>query len=306
MVCPSEQEGSKAASEKSVAEILAALQPKMETITRGSFKSHGMYGCALRASLAKAFEFASLSNQEEPLAHGFFITATLRGICEDLIVFSFLEQFSSVEKNKVMSLLTRINITEALEAQKVFFEENRPWQPVVKPNIGQESDTSLQLRALSKKAGWEGKRPWPSVWFMAKYSGLDAIYKYLYSATSKWVHFSPHILLRMGWGGEQESLESIGDHTEWAFTAMNFQNYYKEFNEIYSIFLLLKLLRGPARRLLPLKAVENLSELESSLTKPLRWPELVTYEELNLRGPNPLLRFALKFAHESKLGESSS
>tara|TARA_B100001540_G_scaffold12936_1_gene11383 strand:- start:5672 stop:6598 length:927 start_codon:yes stop_codon:yes gene_type:complete len=285
----------------SIPVLLEQLHPQILTATRGSIDVDGIYGCALKASVAKSFEFAAFSNQDPAPLHGFFITSSLRGICEDLIAFSFLDALDPDDRNKALILLMDANVSEGLEAQSNFFEEFRPWQPVVQPPKTPVSDPSVELRKLSRKLGWNGKNSWPSTWFMAKKSGLQFLYSYLYSATSKWVHFSPHILLRMGWGGDGKDRESLGSHTEWEFTTKNFSDYYKEFNQIYSVMLLLKLLRGPAMILFSDELMEIIDQLEDILDKPLRWPELVTYEELNIEGPGVVHRLALQFIHEKKL-----
>lgn len=223
-----------------------------------------------------------------------------------MIVFSFLEALDVDDQNKALKLLMNLNISEGLAAQKYFFEELRPWQPVVKPPKSPISDPMIELRKLSKKLGWSGKQSWPSIWFMAKNAGLESLYTYLYSATSKWVHFSPQILLRMGWGGDSKDRESLGDHTEWEFTTKNFSDYYKEFNQIYSVMLLLKLLRGPAIQLVSQEVRIVLDQLEEGLNRPIRWPEIVTYEELNIESPSAFIRIALQVAHEIKQDESES
>jgi hypothetical protein len=97
---------------------------------------------------------------------------------------------------------------------------------------------------------------------MAKSANLHALYSYLYSTASKWVHFSPQILLRMGWGGAKDD---VGDHTERTFTAANFSQYYVEFNKTYSLLLLLRLLRGPAATLIPQAAQKVVAALENRL-----------------------------------------
>jgi hypothetical protein len=130
---------------------------------------------------------------------------------------------------------------------------------------------------------------------MAKASSLAPLYSYIYAATSKWVHFSPHILLRMGWGGTSDD---VGDDTEWSFTTSNFGQYYTEFNQVYALMLLLHLVRGPAANIIPSDAASTVEALQSHLDNPLRWPEDVTFEEMNLKGPGSLHRILLRAAHE--------
>lgn len=101
----------------------------------------------------------------------------------------------------------------------------------------------------------------------------------------------------MGWGS---SKSDVGVHTEWTFTTANFSQYYVEFNQIYSLLLLLRLLRGPAVTLLPNIAQEVVTALENHLNEAIRWPEAVTFEELNLESPGSIIRILLRAAHDTK------
>lgn len=279
--------------------LLDELQPIVGEIAKATIGEVGIFGCALRASVAKSYEFTSLVFQEQPPVQGFFITATLRGICEDLIAFTFLEGLEPEQRNKALSLLMRLNLAESVRAQSEFFADMRPWQPVVQPSKN-NSDFEKELRALSAKLGWKGRQAWPSVWHMAKAASLEPLYTYLYSATSKWVHFSPQVLLRMGWGGD--TLNELGDHTKWTFTTANFTKYYVYFNQTYALMLFLQLLRGPASPLFPDSAQRIVSALQLQLDEPLRWPEAVTFEELNLQGPKEVMRVLYRSMHDVMVG----
>lgn len=292
---------SDSADKVSALPILNELSIVVDQLARATIKDKGIFGCALRACVAKSFEFTLLAHQDPPPPHGFFITATLRGICEDLIAFSFLNDLAAADRVEALQLLMSANIAEGVSAQSAFFTAMRPWQPVVQPPKVKK-DTDQKLRALSAKLGWSGRKAWPSVWHMAKATSLHELYNYLYSATSKWVHFSPQILLRMGWGGTPED---VGGHTEWVFSTKHFSLYYVEFNRIYSLFLLVRLFRGPATSLLPNDAARLIDALEGVLDETLRWPEAVTYEELNIDGPKSFMRILLRAAHEAKKGAAS-
>lgn len=276
---------------------LEQLRAIVDEIGTASIDDVSMYGCVLRAAVVKAFEFALLSTSEEPPPHSFFLTSTLRGICEDLIVLTFISDLSPEDRSEALNLLMAANLNDGITSQAEFFSELRPWQPVLKPRNESDETNTQELRELAKKLGWNGKQPWPSVWYMAKAEGLEAFYRYLYSATSKWVHFSPQVLLRMGWGGSKDDL---GSHTKWKFTTSHFVRYYTEFNRVYSLLLLFRLMRGPAAHIIPAEAAAPLDGLKQYLDEMLRWPEAVTFEELNLEGPNPIMRIALRMVHESK------
>src|SRR6266513_816234 len=61
----------------------------------------------LRASLAKSFEFCLEAYKYRTNHIAFFLVPSLRSICEDLIVLSYLAKMSSVDRNELVSLLFR-------------------------------------------------------------------------------------------------------------------------------------------------------------------------------------------------------
>ena len=272
-------------SQPTVQSLLDELRPILSGVTKASIHGVGIHSCALRASVAKSFEFAVLVHRDPSLDHGFFITSTLRGICEDLIVLSFLAPLSPGDRDEAVSLLMAKHVAEGIAAQSAFFKSIRPWQPVLQPPPETSQDTETRLRTLANRLGWTGRPPWPTVWFMAKKSSLAPLYSYIYAATSKWVHFSPHILLRMGWGGTSDG--------DMVFNPSNFAQYYSEFNQVYALMLLLHLVRGPAACIIPSDAASSISALQSHLDSRPRWPEDVTFEEMNQNGPG-----LLRAAHE--------
>jgi hypothetical protein len=271
-------------------EALAKFARWKERISRASIADVGMHGILLRAAAVKSWEFASFTHRTPAPPNGFYLTATLRGICEDLIVLSFLETLGADDRRAAIGLLSQKDLVEALGAQAAFFKEERPWQPVLAANAAANDTGEKKLRQLSRSFGWTGRPAWPSVWYMAKATSLTPLYSYLYSATSRWVHFSPQILMRMGWGS---SPEKPSDQTTWRFTTKNFSEYYSEFNRVYSAYLFLRLLRGPLGGLRDPKMDALLDSLEGDLSEVIRWPELVTYEEMNLKGPSQVQRLLL-------------
>ena len=148
----------KATADRTVRALLEELQPSVGDATRASIRNVGIFGCALRAALAKSFEFAAMTHGDPPPAHGFFITSTLRGICEDLIVLTFLGGLGADDRNRVVSLLMASNVADGIKAQSAFFEVARPWQLVLRPPKQGATDTEKGLRELSAKLGWTGRQ----------------------------------------------------------------------------------------------------------------------------------------------------
>lgn len=268
---------------------LSALQTHFDVIRRCSVTSHGLFRCVLRSALTKAMEFAASAqkNRSDP----FFLTATLRGVCEDLIVLSFIA--AANDRDDVTRVLFTVEYAECFEAQSAFFDANRAWQPIVKGRPGAVAEARVELTELARNHGWSkrGKPGLPSVKQMARTVGLLDLYEFMYSATSKWVHFNPHMLLRMGWGDDVAS--------EWTVSTSHFEAYYRDFNAVYSKYLLLRMGRAFVQEFeAPEEAAAALSLLQADLSEKLRWPELITHEELNLKPPGPLIRVLLRTAQE--------
>jgi hypothetical protein len=99
----------------------------------------------------------------------------------------------------------------------------------------------------------------------------------------------------MGWG---ETPGVVGNDAGFAFTTNNFSQYYAEFNQVYALMLFLHLASGPAASIVPRDATSILSALKTRLDSPLRWPEDVTYEEMNCEGPGLVERILLRVAHD--------
>ena len=59
-------------SQPSVQSLLDELRPILSGVTKASIRRVGIHGCALRASVAKSFEFAEFVHHDLPLDHGFF------------------------------------------------------------------------------------------------------------------------------------------------------------------------------------------------------------------------------------------
>ncbi len=126
---------------------------------------------------------------------------------------------------------------------------------------------------------------------MAQKVGLKRIYDFIYSITSEVVHFSPRLILRSVWGTDTES----------TYSSKNFSLYYVNFCQIYSLFLFIRLCRVFRSKLnLSSDFMKTVRALEDIINHFLRWPEAVTFEEMNIEPPNMILRTVLRMAHDDK------
>ena len=250
------------------------------------------------ASLAKNFEFNFYVTSQASNLSSFFLQPTLRGLCEDVIALKYLiERIDSTDVEVLINTWMSQQTSEGVEKQASFFQKNRPYQPILSKNRSESSGLlSLKLNSLKQKYGWRKDKP--SVNQMAKACGLDEIYDYLYAATSRTVHFSPSVLFRMGWGPDQP------DQT-YTFSTSHFSGYYDSFNVFYASYLFVLL----CDTIKPHCQFSNdfhgvIEKIKKELNEWLRWPEMVTFEEMNVPRPN-ILPYALSVLMSKEQSEKS-
>jgi hypothetical protein len=252
------------------------------------------YQVLVTAAITKAAEFARHVHEPAAASAPFFLTPTLRGICEDLIALSFAKSIPEPSRSRWLLALSMHGTSRSVAAQAAFFRAERPFQPVLAHRAIAEIEQSShdQLVAMKKQQGWAGKGLIPSVSAMARHVGLAQLYSYLYHATSEWVHFSPRLLMRMGWQPTDANPETFH------FSTQHFSDYYLDFNQIYSAHLLTLQVRGFHDTIgIDVERME-LTRLEAALSNELIWPELVTFREMNVEPPALIIRAVMKGMHQ--------
>ncbi|MBB6572101.1 DUF5677 domain-containing protein [Xanthomonas arboricola] len=236
-------------------------------------ETDGTYSNVLKGCFVKSFEYAVICRSFGPSKPAFFFAPTLRGICEDFIALRYLQakrtpaERDDLLKNKMMSL-----VFDGAAKQLKFFQKRRPFQPVF----------SGQPKSPLPKASLPPTRN------MAVELGLDDLYDFLYAITSDVVHFNPRVIIRNAWGDTKKRVQhSVG----------NFDAYYADFCQTYSLFFLCEFVRTFSVELsFSGEYLKSIVKLEEWLAEKLRWPEAVTFEEMNIDGPAEILRLLMKMA----------
>jgi hypothetical protein len=266
------------------APTLRLLRPFMEKARFGAARPGNLFTLCLKASLARAYDYAVFAHA--PMAkHGaFFLVPTLRSICEDMIVFGLLRTLPREDRESLISNIMHHELLTKIDAQATFFRVERPYQAVLSP--GATTATSIvrieqDIRDVWRKHGWNLSRgTMPQTRQIAEKQGehvLAALYDFLFRFTSGTVHFNPQVLLRSGWGDPRRGF---------TFKAANFDRYYLEVARTYSIFLLcLYFERFRAFFRLAPREASAVTALRADLRALERWPEIVTHEEMNLQPP---------------------
>ena len=277
--------------------ILDAIEPLVRRCATGHVHADGFYLLSCRAAFAKNYEINRFLQSKEAAMNAFAVTSALRGVCEDVIVLKFLGTFTRRDRDEAVGVLMMKSVLEFMQQQTVFFNKYRPSQPILEAkDVNNEiQGLKLKLRAFRKSYKWKKHREWPSMREMAEATDLLPLYDFLYAGTSSFVHFSPNNLIRMGKvvGG------AGGD--KMVFSTSNFSEYYNSFNRFYGLFLFITYATTFATALACRAELQPpVEKLMRALDEELRWPELVTMEEMNMQEVSQMLRLmahsARKFA----------
>jgi hypothetical protein len=273
-----------------VRDVLIGLEELVARAARGSTRDEGFFLSCVRAAFAKNFEINHFIHNHKPGVHDFAITASLRGVCEDIIALRFIATFTKEHREEAVAVLMLKSVMELMQEQTKFFEKYRPSQPILEANnVATEiHNLRLRLRQMRKSYRWKKHREWPSVQEMADFTDLRPLYDFLYAATSCFVHFSPSNLIRMG----------AVDDQQLRFSTENFTTYYHAFNRFYGLFLLITFATKFAAMLgIKDELKPPIEVLMKHLDEQLRWPELITIEELNVPSVSRMLRM---MAHNAR------
>ena len=274
-------------------ESLSKLNAFAERSSEVVFDVLHPYSICLKFAFARSFGFATLAAGQDP-ATAFFIVPALRAVTEDLILFRFLDKTGTPEeRDMVIRNLMLVDVHEKLTHQSRFFSRFRPFQPVLSPpadSAQQIKDAKDELADYWRDHGWRGfagNKPMPPIRELAEKSDpgvLEVVYDFVYRLASGEVHSTPRTLLRLGWGMSAKP----GDAPPQAkFSTKNLAQYHLAVAQIYSAYIVCLWFELFEDRLDTTEdEAEALTGLRECLLSRIRWPEMVTYEEMNVEVPD--------------------
>ena len=113
---------------------------------------------------------------------------------------------------------------------------------------------------------------------------LEVVYDFIYRLASGEVHSTPRTLLRLGWG---TSANPGHAPLEAKFSTENLAQYHLEVAQIYSAYIVCLWFELFEDRLDTTEdEMAAVADLRECLLSRGRWPEMVTYEEMNLKVPD--------------------
>ncbi|WP_437954407.1 DUF5677 domain-containing protein [Sorangium sp. So ce119] len=263
---------------------LQALMPLAERIATYRFANKATFPLCVRGAFSKCFEFVqqAYSRKEEYIPY-FFIVPSLRGICEDLIVLGFIRHMPTTDRNELLQLLLEHELMDRVAQQKTFFESAHPSQSVI--NIPFPRTIEMvegKIRSIWQRHGWPNltKGVMPQTRQLAERIRLDVLgplYDYLFRLTSGTVHFNPQAIFRTGWTNKPPFFK---------FSTRHFDVYHRELSRVYGTYMLCTYfeLFGSILRPTATESTHVQGLREALLMEP-RWPEMVTWEEMNIKPP---------------------
>ena len=271
---------------KMLSEVISPLKPFAERISVIRSPTMNIFSSCLKASFVSIFEFVDIASKEES-GSAFFLTPALRRPTEDIIYFRFLSRHPHKIREKILRDMMELEVMRNLKHQDSFFSKFRPFQPVIKKQKIDVDKIEDNIRLFWRNNGWPNlkNRVYPPIEQIARKSDpglLDIVYNFIYRLTSDAVHFSPQILLRSIWGDRSMK--------EMKVSPGNMDFYYISLNQIYGSFLLCLYFEFFSRFLKPRQEEKiMIKELREHLQGRFRWPEMVTFEEMNIDVPKPEL-----------------
>jgi len=265
--------------------LFRALAGYVTAVSRGRMQKGQFFSLCVRASFSKCYEFNLQAWDESNSEVAFFSLPTLRGICEELIVLNYVKRLPNRERDLLFSKLMAHDVQTRLVTQKEFFSTARPFQPVLNPQLSPAALTTLEkeIQIIWHSYGWPhmNRGVLPPIRQIAEKQGGDILvklYDYLYRLTSGTVHFSVGSLFRTGWGEKPNC----------TFSVRHFTGYYRAFARIYGAFMFCAYFELFARFLRPHKNVKRrIDAIRHSILSVVRWPEMITFEEMNIPVPDP-------------------
>lgn len=273
-------------------------QLRMFSVKRGELEFEHL----VRSAYTKCYDFIVYCCSTKEIESAFFRLPGLRSICEDLITINYLTNLDVKERDEIIILLSSQELFESIIVQENFFQKYNPAQILVPsdliPAVEREKINNKHKKTKEPNSQYISL---PSVFKMAKDYGFEDLYKYLYHASSKAVHFSVDTLLKMGWG----NIDKDTDVIEGKSSYKNYHLYYHDFSIFYASYIFLKQTHV-FKSIIPISTelIDGVNVLMKK-NENIDWPELTTFDQLNIKEPSRIIRLLARSAYNVS-GKSST
>ena len=166
---------------------------------------------------------------------GHFGVTFLRPAYEELVWLEYLLSVPDDANRLVLLLAVRAlaqSVTRQADHLGATVARNIGWtRQEIAAHRRKLTEINAELQAIGQRLGWNDRVPPSFAWLSGRVGKRDE-YRYLYHATSSYVHFSPHELLRRVWG--QHGTVSVG--------SSSFALHWEEFSAYWSMHTFIRIL----------------------------------------------------------------
>ena len=248
----------------------------------------------IRSAVAKCLDFnIEANNISSGSTCYFFLMGNSRAICEELIYSAFFHTIGSTQSKNIAGAILFEKQLKSTLAQTKFFSKNNNKQPTLGSlrSIEEQEqdirDAEIKLKNLWIEQGFE--RP-PSLQSLARQVGLETTYGYVYHMSSNFVHFNPNQLLRLGWGPIDEG--------PFTFSVKHFEHYYSSVSKFLGAILFFGYCCAFPDMFEGEFSEKYIECITSRLEANVRWPEIITFEEMNQNLPNIIVRALISITRD--------
>ena len=194
---------------RAVTDTLEAVRPFVEATSKLNWSSSdGMLPLLRTSMLRRQHECLQVAATLVEKSQGYAVVGLLRAACEEYLWAKYLASIPRSDAEALLSLLGQKEIADSLKAQDDYVGRTNTKALGLADHLAHHENSAkrlnIQIKALGKKLRWEERTvqasKLPSVAFVAKAVNEMKLCRFLYHASSRYVHFSPTELLRRTWG----------------------------------------------------------------------------------------------------------
>jgi hypothetical protein len=222
----------------SVTKIIKNVAPNIEAIRKVEWHPEdGLLKLVLLTVIVRQFECMSVAISPETEKFLHFLVPFVRTACEELIWAKYLVSLDREDAEVLVRCLSAKDLFDSLRAQQAYAPESIKILGLANHLVTasrRQVQVTQDLTALAGRLKWNlrsGAKV-PSVKYMAKKVQLEPLYNLIYSASSRFGHFSPHELMRRVWGKPGEM----------TISSSNFSDYWATFGIYWGLRIFLDLL----------------------------------------------------------------
>jgi len=195
--------------QKSVQSVLDSMRSYVEAASDLIWSpSDGFLPIVHRAILRRQFDSLEAISHLVAEGKGYAAAPLLRPACEEFIWVKYLAAISVDESEELLRCVASGELLASLKAQDDFGGRTVTTELGLAAFLdnaqAREDHVRAQLRTLGRKLDWPARAieggQLPGVSWLAGKTGERKVYKFLYHASSRFVHFSAAELLRRAWG----------------------------------------------------------------------------------------------------------